>query len=90
MLLWAFVHVYVCRCCVVLKMHLMYVLDEKIARVQANCNMFAWAPVDLEEVTLLHLLVAPVDLEEVICVCMFVPCIVCLPAEGCVHMYGCM
>ena len=31
-----------------------------------------------------------VDLEEVICVCMFVPCIVCLPAEGCVHMYGCM
>ena len=39
--------------CVVLKMHLMYVFDEKveehIARVQANCNMFAWAPVDLEE-----------------------------------------
>ena len=49
--------------------------------------MFAWAPVDLEEVTLLHLLVAPVDLEEVICVCMFVPCIVCLHAEGCVHTY---
>ena len=84
-----YVCTYVCMC-VVLKMHLMYVLDEKIARVQANCNMFAWAPVDLEEVTLLHLLVAPVDLEEVICVCMFVPCIVCLPAEGCVHMYGCM
>ena len=69
-----YVHMYVCMC-VVLKMHLMYVLDEKveehIARVQANCNMFAWAPVDLEEVTLLHLLVAPVDLEEVICVCMY-------------------
>ncbi len=61
--------------CVVLKMHLMYVLDKKveedIARAQANCNMFAWAPVDLDEVTLLHLLVAPVDLEEVICVCMY-------------------
>ena len=52
-----YVCTYVCMC-VVLKMHLMYVLDEKveehIARVQANCNMFAWAPVDLEEVTLLH------------------------------------
>ena len=29
------------------------------------------APVDLEEVTLLHLPVAPVDLEEVICVCVY-------------------
>ena len=52
-----YVCTYVCMC-VVLKMHLMYVLDEKveehIARVQANCNMFAWAPVDLEEVALLH------------------------------------
>ena len=74
-----YVHMYVCMC-VVLKMHLMYVLDEKIARVQANCNMFAWGPSGPGRSPVASSSRCPSGPGRSH-LCMCVPCIVCLPAE---------
>ena len=70
--------------CVVLKMHLMYVLDKKveedIARAQANCNMFAWGPSGPGRSHVASSSRCPSGPGRSH-LCMYVPCIVCLPAE---------